>query len=311
MEIFSNIEFDRLPASAVTIGMFDGVHVGHQELLKVLKENATRLNVPSVVVTFWPHPRIVLHQDEDSLRFLTSVEDKCLLFNDLGIDFVVVLPFTPELSQLSTEEFIAQILVDKLSVKHLVVGYNHRFGKGKNHDFSEYQLLADKYKFGIKKVEPVIVDSVKVSSTQIRNYLISSQLIEANRQLGYEYSLKGEVVTGNQLGRRINYPTANILLENNQKLIPADGVYACRCHLNGKWLLGMVNIGLRPTISNNPDYRTIEAHILDFNEDIYGERLDLHLVSKVREEIKFPSIDHLKEQLLKDEREVRTLFKLL
>lgn len=311
MDIFSSIDFDKLSASAVTIGMFDGVHVGHQALLKKLKENATRLGIPSVVVTFWPHPRIVLHQDDESLRFLTSVEDKCLLFNDLGVDYVVVLPFTFELSQLSTEEFIAQILVDKLSVKHLVVGYNHRFGKGKNHEFSEYQLLADKYNFEISKVNPVLVDDVKVSSTQIRNYLTSSRLEEANRQLGYEYSLKGEVVTGKQLGRRINYPTANILLENNQKLIPSDGVYGCRCHLNGRWWFGMVNIGLRPTISNNPDNRTIEVHIFDFNEDIYGERLDIHLVSKVREEIKFASIDHLKEQLLKDEKQVRAYFNLL
>lgn len=308
MEIFSGLDFGKLPKSVVTIGMFDGIHKGHQALLKILIEKAKLFDAPSVVITFWPHPRIVLHQDENELRFLTSVEEKCLMLNDLGIDIVVVLPFTLELAQLTTENFIAQILVDYLSVNHLVVGYNHRFGKGSDHQFSEYELLAKKYQFDISKVDSVTQDGVKISSTQIRNYLTNSELISANLQLGYSYSLKGMVVLGNQLGRRIGYPTANIQLDDTHKLIPADGVYACRCHFNGKWWNGMVNVGVRPTVSSNLDNRTIEAHLFDFNEDIYNQRLELSLISKVRKEIKFGSIEELKGQLAIDEIQVRTFF---
>lgn len=307
MEIFSDLDFDKLSQSVVTIGMFDGLHKGHKALLNVLIDKSKEINAPSVVVTFWPHPRIVLHQDEKELKFLSSVEEKCLMLNDLGIDIVVVLPFTKEISQLTTEKFITDILIKNLSIKHLVVGYNHRFGKGEKHEFQEYKLLAEKYKFGITKVEPVMQDGIKISSTQVRNYLVNNQLSQANQQLGYNYTLKGMVVIGNQLGRRINYPTANVQLEDNQKLIPSDGVYACKCHFNGRKYSGMVNIGIRPTISDNPDNRTIEAHLFDFNEDIYNQRLEIVLIAKVREEKKFASIDELKIQLNADEKYVRNL----
>ncbi len=308
MEIFSDLDFDRLSKSVATIGMFDGLHKGHRTLLNELINKAKLADACSVVITFWPHPRVVLHQDENELRFLTSVEEKCLMLNDLGVDYVLVLPFTLELAQLTTEEFIAHILVDKLAISHLVVGYNHRFGKGENHQFSEYQTLAKTYGFGITKVDSVMQDGVKISSTQIRNYLSNNLLDLANEQLGYNYTLKGMVVYGNQLGRRINYPTANIQLEDNQKLIPSDGVYACQCHFNGKWWNGMVNIGVRPTISNNPENRTIEAHLFDFKEDIYNQRLEIALVKKMREEQKFNSIEELKAQLAQDETAARTLF---
>ncbi len=307
MEIFSDLDFTQEKNTVITIGMFDGVHKGHQRLLSKVIEQAAIDKADSVVVTFWPHPRMVLHQDEQALRFLTSLEEKCMIFNQAGIKKVVILPFNLELASLTTEEFAKSILVTKLNVTHLVVGFNHRFGKGDNHQFSEYQSLAAKYNFGISKVEPVSDKGIKISSTQIRNYLINNLLDEANSQLGYHYTLKGQVVTGNQLGRRINYPTANVLLEDINKLIPKEGVYDTPCQVEGKWYNSMKNNGVRPTIIENAANLTIETHLFDFSGDLYNQSISVAFVKKLREEQRFESIDLLKQQLLLDEQSARAI----
>ncbi len=287
--------------------MFDGVHSGHRQLLAQLVDKAKALNGEAVVLTFWPHPRMVLNQDKDQLRFLSSPEERTILFSQLGIDHLLLVPFTKELSNLSSEEFISQFLVDKIGIHHLLVGYNHRFGKGRTHSYNEYCELAEKYDFGISIVEAVLTDGMQTSSTDIRNHLLAGHIEKANQILGYLYLLNGRVMGGQQLGRRIGYPTANIEVSESYKLIPPDGVYACKVHVEGKLFGGMLNIGYRPTVNHNIDHRSLEVHIFDFNRDIYSEEIRIEFISRVRDEMKFENVNALIEQLKKDEVVIRTI----
>jgi len=287
--------------------MFDGVHTGHRELLAQLTAKAKAVKGESVVITFWPHPRMVLNQDADKLRFLTSPEERTKLFGQLGIDHLVLIPFSQELANLTAEEFIQQILINKLGIHHLMVGYNHRFGKGRQHSFEEYQAFAIKYNFSISLVEAVLTDGMKTSSTDIRNHLLAGEMEEANKILGYQYTVSGRVVGGQQLGRRIGYPTANIEVEEPYKLIPPDGVYAVKVRVEGKAYGGMLNIGFRPTVSHNVDHRSLEVHIFDFNHDIYSEEVEIQFVQRVRNERKFANVDELISQLKIDEKNIRAL----
>lgn len=289
----------------VTIGMFDGVHTGHRQLLSQLTKKAKELNGEAVVITFWPHPRMVLQQDADKLRFLTSPEERTKLFSQLGIDHLLLIPFTQELADLTAEEFIKQFLVDQIGIKHLLVGFNHRFGKGRHHSFEEYQTFASKYAFSISMVEAVLTEGLKTSSSDIRTHLLEGDVTNANKILGYHFTITGRVVGGQQLGRRIGYPTANIHVEEPFKLIPPDGVYACFIRVEGKDYGGMLNIGYRPTISHNVDHRSLEVHIFDFNHDIYSEEIEVEFVTRVRDEQKFPDLDTLKNQLKTDEQQIR------
>jgi len=291
----------------ITIGMFDGVHTGHRELLAQLTAKAKAVKGESVVITFWPHPRMVLNQDADKLRFLTSPEERTKLFGQLGIDHLVLIPFSQELANLTAEEFIQQILINKLGIHHLMVGYNHRFGKGRQHSFEEYQAFAIKYNFSISLVEAVLTDGMKTSSTDIRNHLLAGEMEEANKILGYQYTVSGRVVGGQQLGRRIGYPTANIEVEEPYKLIPPDGVYAVKVRVEGKAYGGMLNIGFRPTVNHNVDHRSLEVHIFDFNHDIYSEEVEIQFVQRVRNERKFANVDELISQLKIDEKNIRAL----
>lgn len=291
----------------VTIGMFDGVHTGHRQLLSQLTEKAQEVNGESVVVTFWPHPRMVLKQDEDKLRFLTSPEERTKLFSQLGIDHLVLIPFSLELANLTAQEFIKQILKEKLNIHHLMVGYNHRFGKGRQHSFEEYQEFAKQYNFSISLVQAVLTDGMKTSSTDIRNHLLAGKMEEANKILGYSYSLSGRVIGGQQLGRRIGYPTANIEVEEPYKLIPPDGVYAVNVRVEGKQFGGMLNIGVRPTVNHNVDKRSLEVHIFDFNRDIYSEEVEIQFITRVRDEQKFNNVDELIAQIQKDEITIRRI----
>jgi riboflavin kinase/FMN adenylyltransferase len=291
----------------ITIGMFDGVHSGHRVLLKRLTDKAKEAGGESVVITFWPHPRMVLKQDEDKLRFLTSPEERTKLFGQLGIDHLVLIPFSLELSNLTAKEFIQQILIDKLNIHHLMVGYNHRFGKGRQHSFEEYQSFAKEYNFTISLVEAVLTDGMQTSSTDIRNYLLNGNMKAANRILGYQYMVSGRVVGGQQLGRRIGYPTANIEVEEPHKLIPPDGVYAVKIRVEGKLYGGMLNIGYRPTVNHNVDHRSLEVHIFDFKRDIYSEEVEIEFIQRVRDEQKFSNVEELKAQLKKDEESIRAI----
>lgn len=306
MQIYSSYTDYKEKPPVITMGTFDGVHPGHKALLEKVKKLAEEENTESLVVTFWPHPRLVLGHNSAQLRLLTTLEEKIKLIGEIGIDHLMVLPFTKELSDLSAEGFTEVVLVEKLNVKHLVTGFNHRFGSG-GITFGELKKLASKHKFKLTQFHHVDVNGDHPSSTQIRNYLLEGEIHKANHLLGYPYTITGQIIGGNRLGRTISYPTANIEFQEEYKLVPLDGVYACRVRVMGKIYNGMVNIGVRPTVSKQLDHRTVEVHILDFSNDIYSEEISIYFEERVRDEMKFSNIDALKEQLIKDEVVIRSV----
>lgn len=310
MKIHSNLKGFKAVKPVVTIGMFDGLHTGHRDLIKQTISSAKKINGESVVLTFWPHPRVVLKKDEQSLRFLTSLEEKTVMLGRMGVDHIVIVPFNLNLAQLTASEFTRQILVDKIGIEHLIVGFNHRFGSDGYKGGVDYGKMGDEFGFEVSIIDPVLVGEEKSSSTAIRNLLLKGEVSLANRLLGYPYRITGRVVGGNRLGRAINYPTANVEVEESAKLIPIDGVYACRVKVLGKKYNGMLNIGFRPTVSTQKDHRTIEVHILDFSENIYSEEIIVEFIDRIRDEIKFTDVEELKRQLLIDELNVRAMLNI-
>lgn len=308
MKIHSGLETFQAKQPVVTIGMFDGLHLGHRHLISSLVQKARQINGESVLISFWPHPRFVLHQNSDNLRFLTSLEEKTRMLSEMHIDHLVLLPFTPQLAAYSSEEFVEKILVRSVGVAHLLMGFNHRFGKDGTHDWHHYTRLAEKFGFGISREEPLLLNGQFCSSSLIRQFLNEGQLAEANLLLGYAYPITGRVIGGNRLGRTIGYPTANIETEDREKLIPHKGVYACRVHTEGQNYWGMLNIGNRPTITPASQTVSIEVHILDFQHDIYSEIVTLSLEQRMRDEVQFTSLDALKRQLVVDEKNIREFF---
>jgi riboflavin kinase/FMN adenylyltransferase len=287
----------------ITQGTFDGVHLGHQHVLKQVVNLAKLYNKPSLLITFHPHPRLVIDPQNTSIKLLSSIEEKAKKILEMGIDYVLVLSFTHEISQYSPREFVNEILVKKLNVQCMVVGYDHRFGKNRSGGFQELTNLASEFNFDVKEIDASEIEEIAVSSTRIRNALSSGNLTSANELLGRPYTLSGTVVQGKQLGRQLGYPTANIQIDEPNKLIPPNGVYI------GYTLIGeikykiMLNIGVRPTVDGTT--QTIEAHILDFEKDIYNEHISLFLVQFLREEQRFNGLDALKIQLQQDEAKTR------
>ncbi len=306
VKIKSDIEGFQATRPVLTMGMFDGVHKGHLALLTSVIEKARQINGESVVLTFWPHPRIVLSQEPEKLRLLTTLEEKTRLLSEAGIDHIIILPFTKEFSSLTAQEFIQQHLVDKIGISHLVAGYNHRFGHG-GISRSGLEKLAQEHHFGLDFYGPVVIDGVKPSSTTIRRHISDGDVWEASRFLGRYYSIKGRIVGGKRLGRQLGYPTANIRMDDSIKLIPHDGVYACKVHLLGKSYGGMLNIGGRPTIDGENSEKSLEVHIFNFNREVYAEEIRVEFVARTRPEIKFSNIDGLKERLRQDEEEVKAI----
>jgi riboflavin kinase/FMN adenylyltransferase len=284
----------------LTIGTFDGVHLGHRKIIARLHDLAASMNGESVIFTFDPHPRKVVAATETNLRLLTSLEEKIALFEQSGIDHLIVYPFTPEFAQLTYEEFVEQILVSKIHTKSLVVGYDHKFGKGRAGDFDLLKSCADRLGFQIEKLDVLLMNESNVSSTKIREAIQHGDFETANAYLGYRFTLHGTVVEGQKIGRTINYPTANVDTLDPDKIIPGYGVYAVRVTVRNTGYLGMLNIGSRPTVNHNADHRTVEVNILDFDADIYGEPITVEFYHKLREEQRFASLDALKEQLAKD-----------
>ncbi|MFT3740683.1 MAG: bifunctional riboflavin kinase/FAD synthetase [Breznakibacter sp.] len=293
--------------AVVTIGMFDGLHKGHRLLLQQTVDNAGRIGGESVVITFWPHPRLVLGKDNGSMRFLTSLEERTLMFSRQGIDHLVILPFTKELAALTARQFIQQILISQIGMVHLVVGFDHRFGSDGHLQSPNYENYSHEYGFGVTRVDAVMANGVKASSSTIRQLLGQGRIEAANVLLGYPYTVTGRVVGGQRLGRTIGYPTANIEVGETAKLIPLDGVYACRVRVLGRKFNGMLNIGYRPTVSKQLDFRTIEVHLLDFTDDIYSEEVSVEFVARVRNEMQFQGVEALKAQLMRDEKTIRDL----
>lgn len=288
-------------------GFFDGVHKGHKKVLSLLCDMAAQEGKKSAVITFWPHPRNVLQQQAYSLRLLTSLEEKKALVKSVGVNKFITIPFCKEFSRNTTREFLKDYLKDKYGVSTLIIGYDHRFGHDK---VSHEEMMAIAEEVGIKiiKVSEFVQDSNIISSTKIRNLLQAGDIGRANDFLGYRYGLKGVVVSGQKVGRTIGFPTANMKLYEPLKLIPADGVYSVYVEVLGKVYIGICNIGTRPTVGESNE-RTIETHILDFNEDIYGLDIKLEFVGNIRPEQKFPSLDALKGQLEKDKEFALNLLK--
>jgi len=292
----------------LTIGVFDGVHQGHLSILNRLKMLAKEKNGESVVLTLWPHPRIVLNKDVETLRLLNNIEEKQFLLSKTGIDHLIIIPFTKEFSQLTACEFIEEYLVKKIHVKHLVVGYNHQFGKDRKAGYEFLKDCSEKFGFDIEKLDAKLIDAESVSSTKIREFLIDGNLEMAKKYLGYEYFVSGNVVEGNKIGRTIGFPTANIKIPEPWKQIPKDGVYAVRVQFNNGHFIGMLNIGTRPTIEPEMKLKNMEVHILDFNEKIYNQTVTISFVHRIRDEKKFEGLDELTTQLYKDKEQIQKLF---
>jgi riboflavin kinase/FMN adenylyltransferase len=299
MKIYHGIDdFTRLDYAVVTSGTFDGVHVGHQKILNRLREVALKHGGETVVITFWPHPRLVLHPEDRSLQLLNTFEEKAELLKEQGIQHLVRIPFTKEFSQLTSEEFIQKILVQTIGTKKLVIGYDHRFGHNREGSFEQLKLNAPRYGFDVEEIPRQDVDHVAVSSSKIRKALEEGDLETASHLLGQPYSLTGRVVVGDRIGRQLGYPTANIDIDTHYKLIPADGIYAVTV-LHGRALYkGMLYIGNRPTV--NGTKRAIEVNLFDFSGDLYGESLTLRFHTFIRGDEKFPDLDTLKQQLAQD-----------
>ncbi|WP_075603269.1 bifunctional riboflavin kinase/FAD synthetase [Saccharicrinis aurantiacus] len=306
MKVYSDPNKYNNTSTVVTLGMFDGVHLGHKQLLSKVVTTARNIDARSVVVTFWPHPRLVLGKDAEDLKFITTLDEKIALLEKEGIDDLILLPFNLELAALSAKEFIEQVLMAKFGMQHLIMGYNHRFGKDRIDDYSVYQSIANENQFGISKVEAVKVGSVNVSSTVVRNAIETGDVVLAKALLSYTFSLTGNVVSGQQLGRTIGFPTANIEPNDSHKIIPQTGVYACKLLVKGNKYDGMLNVGIKPTVSSKTK-QTIEVHIFNFSDDIYSEEVVIEFVDRVRNEQKFESVDALKAQLKIDEQTVKKL----
>jgi len=302
MEIYQGIEeFYPVQNAVVTSGTFDGVHLGHKVILKRLIQLAKKRQGESVVLTFWPHPRFVLYPNDTSLKLLSTFQEKASYLSDLGIDHLIKIEFTKKFSQLSSEEFIHNILIDKIGTKLLVIGYDHRFGKNREGSFQYLANNSHKYGFEIEEIPRQDIENIAVSSTKIRNALESGEIKTANEFIGNNYRLTGKVIKGSQIGRNLGFPTANIVVEESYKLIPADGAYAVKIGYQDRWHNGMLNIGFRPTV--NGTTRTIETHIFDFNQNLYGQVITIGFVEKIRGEKKFENLEALSKQLTLDRKD--------
>jgi riboflavin kinase/FMN adenylyltransferase len=284
----------------VTIGTFDGVHLGHQKVIKRLKEIAVKHGGETVIFTFHTHPRLVTAPDETNLRLLTTLEEKTRLFEQYGIEHLVIYPFSKEFAELTYSKFVKNILVNEMETHCLVVGYDHKFGKNREGGFDYLEKCAIKFNFKIEKLDALVIEEESVSSTKIRQALQAGDIKKANQNLGYNFTLHGTVVDGKRLGRKLGFPTANIEASDKHKIIPGYGVYAVKVFVDFKVFKGMLNIGTRPTFNNNADNRSIEVNIFDFDGDIYGHEITLQFVDKIREEQKFDGIEMLIAQLQKD-----------
>jgi len=286
--------------SVLTVGTFDGVHLGHAEIFRSVKTIAEKNDYSSLVVTFDPHPRTVVSKDYN-LSLLNTFDEKINLLTEFGIDYLVVINFTKPFADQSSEEFIKNILVDKLSLKHFVIGHDHKFGKDRLGNEVKLREYGRKYDFSVSAVEPIYVDDMLISSTNIRNLLSDGKLRDANKLLGRYYDFTGKVVSGSTRGKLLGFPTANMSTEDDNKLIPLKGVYAVRCKLNEETIYGVMNIGNRPTFEKDGDL-VIEVHLFEFNKDIYSEDLKIELVSRIRDEVKFNSKEELIYQIEKDKK---------
>ena len=304
MKIFHSInEFHSDKKTILTLGTFDGVHIGHTAILKKLTQNTNNGEFESTVLTFFPHPRMVL-QGKSDLKLLNTINEKMELLETIGIENLIIHPFDESFAQLSAEEFVKTVLVDQLHIQKIIIGYDHRFGKNRTANIDDLITFGTQYRFEVEQISAQEINAISISSTKIRTALETGDIQLANEYLGYAYFLSGTVVKGKQLGRTIGFPTANIELEKAYKLVPKNGVYVVCAEIEGKHVFGMMNIGFNPTVQGKN--RTIEAHFFNFDADIYNRHIKVSILQRIRSEKKFESVALLKTQLEKDQKEATT-----
>lgn len=305
MQVYSTFDdLHHIPSAVLTIGTFDGVHVGHQKILERIRQEALRVNGETVLFTFFPHPRMVLQPNSD-LKLIQTQEEKLDKLGRLGLDHVIVYPFTREFSAISADDFVIEFLVKKLNVKTIVVGYDHQFGKNREGSLEQLQRLSKIYPFEVIEIPAEEIDEVNISSTKIRQAIEEGNMEIAHQYLAEPFELRGVVQHGKALGRTIGFPTANVALQDSHKICPGNGVYAVQVKLrDGRLHAGMMNIGVRPTVSQSLE-RKLEVFLFDFQEDLYNQEITVYLFKQIRKEQKFESVDALRKQLEADERTVR------
>ncbi|MEZ0006209.1 riboflavin kinase/FMN adenylyltransferase [Flavobacterium sp. 28YEA47A] len=298
MNIFHNIQdFKPNRPTVATLGTFDGVHLGHKKIIERLTQEVEKSNTESLVLTFFPHPRMVLQGNSD-IQLLNTIQEKAELLENIGLQNLIIHPFDQSFSQLGAEEFVKTILVDRFNIKKIIIGHDHRFGKNRSADINDLIAYGKIYDFEVEQISAEEIDEVSISSTKIRKALLSGDIQLANEYLGYNYFITGTVVKGRQLGRTIGFPTANLKIEEDYKLIPLNGVYIVKSYWDGKEVYGMMNIGTNPTVDGKE--RTIETNFLDFEEDLYDKEMRIYFLQRIRSEEKFDSIDTLKAEIEND-----------
>ena len=309
MRVFQDFtELHTIPNPVITIGTFDGVHLGHQKIIDTLLDEAEQINGESVLFTFYPHPRMVLYPDSHGLKLIQTQVEKIDKLRRMGLQNVIVFPFTKEFSRLSATEFVRDILVNQLHVKKLVIGYDHQFGKNREGSIEFLQEVSETYGFEVKEISAKVVNEANVSSTKVRKAISEGNMKEAMKYLGEPFEIHGKVIRGESVGKEIGFPTANIDIESDVKLTPKEGVYAVNV-LVSDWGIfeGMLNIGRKPTVSNSSDL-SVEVHLFDFDRDIYDEFVTVQFLTRIRDEQRFESLEDLTNQLNADESTIRNYF---
>jgi len=290
-------DYNSTKQSVITIGTFDGVHIGHKKIINQLTSISSKNNLISILLSFFPHPKMVLQNDKE-LKLINSIQEKEGLLNSLNLDYLIIKEFTKEFSRLSALEFVRDILVNKLNAKHIIIGYDHHFGRNRTANIEQLKEFGELYDFKVTEILAQDIDDIAISSTKIRKALINGEITLANKFLGYNFFFSGNVVHGNNIGKTISFPTANIKIDAPYKLVPKNGVYIVKTTIENQITFGMMNIGYNPTF--NGKQKSIEIHFINFNKNIYDKTLTIEMILRIRNEIKFNSVDDLKKQLEQD-----------
>ena len=299
MRIFDNLKsYSSEKESILTIGTFDGVHIGHNKILKRLIQDSKKNNLSSLVMTFFPHPRMILNKSHD-IKMIDTISEKINLLEKTGLDNLIIHPFDNNFSKIRAKEFVEEILVKKLKIKEIIIGYDHKFGKDREASVEDLKKFGKDYMFTVKEIPAQEIDSIAISSTKIRDAILNGEIEKCNKFLGRNFILTGKVVYGDGLGKKIDFPTANIEIKETYKIIPKNGVYLVKTKINSNTYFGMMNIGIRPTVGGTN--KSLEIHFFNFKDNIYGKNVSIEIIKKIRDEEKFSSIDQLKIQLKKDE----------
>ena len=290
-------DYNSTKPSVITIGTFDGVHIGHKKIINQLTSISSKNNLISILLSFFPHPKMVLQNDKE-LKLINTIQEKEGLLNSLNLDYLIIKEFTKEFSRLSALEFVRDILVNKLNAKHIIIGYDHHFGRNRTANIEQLKEFGELYDFKVTEILAQDIDDIAISSTKIRKALINGEIRLANKFLGYNFFFSGDVIHGNNIGKTISFPTANIKIDAPYKLVPKNGVYIVKTIIDNQITFGMMNIGYNPTF--NGKQKSIEIHFINFNKNIYHKNLTIEMISRIRNEIKFNTVENLKKQLEQD-----------